>query len=458
MVKLRQLLTTFSLFIILGACAFAQTNLTQIRDTVTNSDGTPFNGTVVITFTGSTNTSTSSISPLSTSARIYNGILSVLLVPSTTAGPGSFYQAVYHSNDGTTTWTETWSVPVSTTPVTLTTVRTSSNLGGTWGNPGGSSTGSNTTYATLPIAMTAVTGLSSQLSSLTSSVATLNTSTAAATSNITSLQSTVSGLSSTVTSNNSALTTLNSTVTGLSTTSSANSSSLTSLTSVVNGLIPTLNSNGSALTSLTSTVGGLNSTVAAHSTSLTGLNNTVGTLGTSVTNLQNSVSSLSAAITSSGTTVPYLFVDGETPAGTLDGSNTAFTLASLPTPVSSLELYRNGLVQTSGVDYTISGRSVTFLAGSIPMATDVLQAFYRIVGSSGTVVFTDSETPTGTTDGSNLTFKLAFTPTPSISLKLYKNGMLLRQSADYTLSGATITFVSGSTPRSGDALSAFYRH
>jgi hypothetical protein len=74
------------------------------------------------------------------------------------------------------------------------------------------------------------------------------------------------------------------------------------------------------------------------------------------------------------------------------------------------------------------------------------------------VVFTDSETPTGTTDGSNLTFNLAYSPTPSISLKLYKNGMLLRQSGDYTLSRATITFVTGSTPRAGDALSAFYRH
>lgn len=461
MVKLRQLISLLSLSLILGVCALAQTNLTQIRDTVTNSDGSPFNGTVVITFTGYTGSSNStSISPLSTSARIYNGILSVLLVPSTTAGSGSFYQAAYHSNDGLTTWTETWSVPVSSSAVTLSAVRTSSNGGTSTGSGGSGSGGSNTTtYATLPIAISDVTGLASQLSSLTSSYTNLSGSLTTNTSNVSALQSTVSGLSATVTSNNSTLTALNSTVSGLNSSVSSNSGSLTSLTSVVNGLVPTVNSNNGSITSLTSTVNGMSSTVSANNSALLGLNTTVSALSTTVTNLQNSVASLGSSTgSSSGQTISFSFVDSETPGGTIDGSNTGFTLANAPSPLGSLELYRNGLAQTAGVDYTISGKNITFLSGSIPVPTDVLQAFYRMSGSSSVVTFVDSELPTGTKDGSNLTFNLVFAPSPAIGLKLYKNGMMLRQGGDYTLSGSTVTFVAAATPRTNDSLTAFYRH
>src|SRR4051794_36287735 len=98
---------------LLITCAYAQSNLTQIRDTIYNANGTPFNGTVVITWNGASSTLTGSVSPLSTSARIYNGALSVLLVPTTTAGGNSYYQVIYSSSDGTTQWTETWQVPPS---------------------------------------------------------------------------------------------------------------------------------------------------------------------------------------------------------------------------------------------------------------------------------------------------------------------------------------------------------
>ena len=53
MVNFRQLLIAILIAATLVACsAFAQTNLTQILDTITNPDGTPFNGTVVITWNG----------------------------------------------------------------------------------------------------------------------------------------------------------------------------------------------------------------------------------------------------------------------------------------------------------------------------------------------------------------------------------------------------------------------
>src|SRR5437763_8552464 len=106
MVKLRQLLSAFifcsTVFV---NCASAQTILTQIQDTVHNPDGTLFSGTVVITFNGFAIPGT--VAPQSSSAQIYTGALSVLLVPTTTASPGAYYQAIYNSTNGIVTWTET---------------------------------------------------------------------------------------------------------------------------------------------------------------------------------------------------------------------------------------------------------------------------------------------------------------------------------------------------------------
>jgi hypothetical protein len=71
------------------------------------------------------------------------------------------------------------------------------------------------------------------------------------------------------------------------------------------------------------------------------------------------------------------FADAEVPAGTVNGSNAAFTLASSPSPAGSLELYRNGLLQRQGADYQISGNAVTFFLASVPQTGDLLVASYR---------------------------------------------------------------------------------
>jgi hypothetical protein len=81
---------------------------------------------------------------------------------------------------------------------------------------------------------------------------------------------------------------------------------------------------------------------------------------------------------SDGSTAAVGFVDNETPGGTLDGLNTVFTLAAAPAPASSLVLYRNGLLQKSGVDYTLDGSTVTFLTAATPQSGDLLLASYRL--------------------------------------------------------------------------------
>ncbi len=349
MVKTRQPLWTFLICSILAANAvFAQSTLTQIRDTVANPDGTPFNGTVAITWNGSTG-SNSGTSPLSTSARIYNGTLSVLLVPTTTASAGTFYQVVYYNTGGAVAWTETWQVPPSTTPLTLSAVRTSTTEGssgsGTGSGSGGTTSSGGGQYATLPISINQVTSLSADLASINSAVA---------------------------------------------------------------------------------------------------------ALGTQI----NSLGAVGAAGTTTAT-----FIDGEVPVGTIDGSNSTFSLSQSPVPAGSLNIFRNGLLQSIGVDYTLSGSAVTFLSGSIPRATDVIAAYYRIAGASPVSSFTDYEIPGGMLDGNNVSFTLAAGPSPLLSLKLYKNGVLLNQNVDYTLSGKNITFANTTvTPQPGDSLIASYRH
>ncbi len=78
------------------------------------------------------------------------------------------------------------------------------------------------------------------------------------------------------------------------------------------------------------------------------------------------------------------FIDGETPAGLINGSNATFTLTNAPNPASSLQLYRNGVLQKSGSDFALVNNTVTFAAPSTPQLSDVLVAGYRL-GSGGSV-------------------------------------------------------------------------
>lgn len=66
------------------------------------------------------------------------------------------------------------------------------------------------------------------------------------------------------------------------------------------------------------------------------------------------------------------------------------------------------------------------------------------------------EEPSGTRDGSNVTFTLSQTPNNVASLKLYLNGVFQRQGAggQYTISGATITMAS--PPAANQELDATY--
>jgi|SRR5580693_6687946 hypothetical protein len=168
------------------------------------------------------------------------------------------------------------------------------------------------------------------------------------------------------------------------------------------------------------------------------------------------VDGTSGACGTGGGTGSTVFVDSETPAGTLDGVNAAFTLVNSPNPPLSLQLYRNGLLLKQTLDYTLSNNSITFQSGAVPRPTDILLAYYRLGASIPGVGFSDAETPSGVINGVNNFYTLVQAPNPVTSLGVYRNGMRLEQGVDYTLSGNGITFVTV-VPQIGDVLQCSYR-
>ena len=70
------------------------------------------------------------------------------------------------------------------------------------------------------------------------------------------------------------------------------------------------------------------------------------------------------------------FAGAEAVTGLINGINAVFTLVRAPAPAASLILYKNGLIQTAGINYTLVGATITFTV--VPLATDTIAvAFYR---------------------------------------------------------------------------------
>lgn len=96
-------------------------------------------------------------------------------------------------------------------------------------------------------------------------------------------------------------------------------------------------------------------------------NSSTGTLGTTaITYSADNTGNLTAAN----------FVDGETPAGTVNGSNVTFTLANTPVSGSVLLTIENAfMIPGSGNDYTITGATITF--ATAPLTGERIRANYR---------------------------------------------------------------------------------
>lgn len=67
---------------------------------------------------------------------------------------------------------------------------------------------------------------------------------------------------------------------------------------------------------------------------------------------------------------------------------------------------------------------------------------------------TTKEIPSGSINGSNVTFTLANTPQENEAVQLYLDGLFLVESVDYSLSSLTITMTTA--PALGQSLRAVY--
>jgi len=79
-----------------------------------------------------------------------------------------------------------------------------------------------------------------------------------------------------------------------------------------------------------------------------------------------------------------------------------------------------------------------------------------VVSTDVVYQFADGVELTGDIDGINLTFVLPYTPNPTASLLLTMNGSVQTVTEDYTLSGATVSFIVA--PPTGSILRAFFRY
>lgn len=75
-----------------------------------------------------------------------------------------------------------------------------------------------------------------------------------------------------------------------------------------------------------------------------------------------------------GTVVGSGNLKQEAPSGTVNGSNTAFTLSTTPINNASVQLYLDGMILVQGTDYTISGASITMTTA--PETSQTLYAVY----------------------------------------------------------------------------------
>ena len=120
-----------------------------------------------------------------------------------------------------------------------------------------------------------------------------------------------------------------------------------------------------------------------------------------------------------------------------------------------------GGVSTPVVTSTVATGTAPFVVAS---TTPVANLSIPWSGLSGTPSagfnFSENETPSGLINGVNATYTLAHTPITD-SLKLYWNGIRLLQGTHFTLSGSTITMLTGSIPQVNtpvDYLIADYRY
>ena len=266
---------------LLAGSLMAAPRLVTIQDTLYKADGTKFNGVLLIDWRSFQTSDNLTVPTQSLVIPVTDGVLRVLLTPSTTAQGSAHYDVRYNS-DGRVLFVEKWNVPPSTAVLTLSSVRA-----GATAPPGATA-----------ILIGDVTGLEDELAARP-----------------------VKG------------------------------------TSFANNRVMVSSSSGT----IGSAFGATSDCVRVDGTSV-------------------------PCGTGTGSGSSPVFTDGETPAGAVDGANVTYTLAAAPNPAASLALFRNGIIQKQGLDYSLNGVTIAFVSAAAPQSNDILLANYRLAASAGSLI------------------------------------------------------------------------
>lgn len=152
-------------------------------------------------------------------------------------------------------------------------------------------------------------------------------------------------------------------------------------------------------------------------------------------------------------------INGATPTGLINGSNTLYSLPTAYVP-NSLRIFKNGVRMAKTSDYTENPTAGTFTMVSAPASMAVLLVDYQLAGGLATVgsnSFSTGEAVSGTVNGTNTVFTTANAYAGS-SLEVYINGLLQYRTTDYTETNAaagTFTFVDA--PKTNDVIRVNYQ-
>jgi hypothetical protein len=262
----------------------AQPALTTIQDILYRADGTRFNGEIFISWNAFQAGDTSNIATAQVKLPIVNGVLSVNLVPTTTASAGANYQVTYNSQ-GQFQFSQVWAVPPSSVVLRVKDVLVSEGTVVGGGGGAGGVTGT--------IQISDVVGLTNALALATQKG-----------------------------------------------------------TGFALGRAAVINTSGQ-------------------------IDGATGNLGDCVR-----VDGSSGPCGGGGGGILPAYADGEVPTGIINGLNPTFLLQFTPSPVTSVEVFHNGILMERGLDYTLTGSTITFVTAAVPQVGDIVLANYRYANPS----------------------------------------------------------------------------
>jgi len=121
---------------------------------------------------------------------------------------------------------------------------------------------------------------------------------------------------------------------------------------------------------------------------------------------------------------------------TANGSTAAFTLSETPPNANSVLVFVDGILQKITTNYTISGSTLTFTSNpENGSEIEVKHMGVRGVMRRGP----DYQIDLFTGDGSDTTFTLTHTGVPTNNAFVFYNGVCLKPTTDYSISGQVLT-------------------